>query len=95
MRPAVKEQVESLGARFVELPIETSGAEDKGGYAMAQDEAFYQKQRALMARTVAASDVVITTASVPGKKAPVLSSMRWRHGAGSSSSTGGRGRTAS
>jgi NAD(P) transhydrogenase subunit alpha len=72
VRPAVKEQVESLGARFVELPIETSGAEDKGGYATAQDEAFYQKQRALMARTVAASDVVITTASVPGKKAPVL-----------------------
>ena len=72
MRPAVKEQVESLGARFVELPIETSGAEDKGGYAKAQDEAFYQKQRALLAQTVAASDVVITTASVPGKKAPVL-----------------------
>jgi NAD(P) transhydrogenase subunit alpha len=72
VRPAVKEQVESLGARFVELPIETSGAEDKGGYATAQDEAFYHKQRALLARTVAASDVVITTASVPGKKAPVL-----------------------
>ena len=72
VRPAVKEQVESLGARFVELPIETAGAEDTGGYAKAQDEAFYQKQRALLARTVAASDVVITTASVPGKKAPVL-----------------------
>ena len=72
VRPAVKEQIESLGARFVELPIENAGAEDKSGYATAQDEAFYQKQRALLSRTVAASDVVITTASVPGKKAPVL-----------------------
>jgi NAD(P) transhydrogenase subunit alpha len=72
VRPAVKEQVESLGARFVELPLETAGAEDKGGYAKGQDEAFYQRQRELMARTVAASDVVITTAVVPGKKAPVL-----------------------
>jgi NAD(P) transhydrogenase subunit alpha len=72
VRPAVKEQVESLGAKFVELPLETSGAEDKGGYAKAQDEAFYQRQRELMARAVAGSDVVITTAVVPGKKAPVL-----------------------
>ena len=72
VRPAVKEQIESLGARFVELPIENAGAEDKSGYATAQDEAFYQKQRALLSRTVAASDVVITTASVPGKRAPVL-----------------------
>ena len=72
VRPAVKEQVESLGVRFVELPIDSAGAEDKGGYAKAQDEAFYDKQRVLLARTVAASDVVITTASVPGKRAPVL-----------------------
>ena len=72
VRPAVKEQVESLGAKFVELPLESGGAEDKGGYARAQDEAFYRKQRELMAKVVAASDVVITTAAVPGKKAPVL-----------------------
>jgi NAD(P) transhydrogenase subunit alpha len=72
VRPAVREQVESLGARFVELPLETAGAEDKGGYAKAQDEEFYRKQRDLMARTVAASDVVITTASIPGKPSPVL-----------------------
>jgi NAD(P) transhydrogenase subunit alpha len=72
VRPAVKEQVESLGAKFVELPLETAGAEDKGGYAKAQDEAFYRRQRELMARAVAGSDVVITTAVVPGRKAPVL-----------------------
>ena len=72
VRPAVKEQVESLGAKFVELPLESAGAEDRGGYAKAQDEAFYRKQRELMAKVVAASDVVITTAAVPGKRAPVL-----------------------
>ncbi len=72
VRPAVKEQVQSLGAKFVELPLETTGAEDAGGYARAQAEAFYQRQRELMARVVAESDVVITTAVVPGKKAPVL-----------------------
>jgi NAD(P) transhydrogenase subunit alpha len=72
VRPAVKEQVESLGAKFVELPLEAGAAEDKGGYAKAMDEEFYRKQRETMARVVAASDVVITTAAVPGKKAPVL-----------------------
>jgi NAD(P) transhydrogenase subunit alpha len=72
VRPAVKEQVESLGAKFVELPLETAGAEDKGGYAKAQDEAFYRRQRELMSRVVGASDVVISTASIPGQKAPVL-----------------------
>jgi len=72
VRPAVKEQVQSLGARFVELELETAGAEDKAGYAKAQDEAFYRRQRELMARVVAESDVVITTAVVPGAKAPVL-----------------------
>jgi H+-translocating NAD(P) transhydrogenase subunit alpha len=72
VRPAVKEQVQSVGAKFVELPLETGQAEDKGGYAKAQDEAFYQRQREMMARVVAANDVVITTAVVPGKKAPVL-----------------------
>jgi NAD(P) transhydrogenase subunit alpha len=72
VRPAVKEQVQSVGAKFVELPLETAQAEDKGGYAKAQDESFYQRQREMMARVVAANDVVITTAVVPGKKAPVL-----------------------
>ena len=72
VRPAVKEQVQSVGAKFVELPLETAQAEDKGGYAKAQDESFYQRQRGMMARVVAANDVVITTAVVPGKKAPVL-----------------------
>ncbi|HVL40284.1 MAG TPA: Re/Si-specific NAD(P)(+) transhydrogenase subunit alpha [Fimbriimonadaceae bacterium] len=72
VRPAVKEQVESLGARFVELPLETEGAEATGGYAAAKDEAFYAKQRELMAAVIAEQDVVITTAAVPGMKAPVL-----------------------
>ncbi len=72
IRPAVKEQVHSLGAKFVELPLEAAEAEDKGGYARAQDEAFYRKQRELMTKAVAENDVVITTAVVPGRKAPVL-----------------------
>ncbi len=72
VRPAVREQVMSLGAKFIELPLETSTAEDVGGYARAQDETFYRKQRELMAKAVADSDVVITTANVPGRKAPVL-----------------------
>jgi NAD(P) transhydrogenase subunit alpha len=72
VRPAVKDQVVSVGAKFVELPLETVGAEDKGGYAKAQDETFYQRQRELMGRVVAESDVVITTAAIPGQKAPVL-----------------------
>ncbi|MBL9084794.1 MAG: Re/Si-specific NAD(P)(+) transhydrogenase subunit alpha [Planctomycetales bacterium] len=70
VRAAAKEQVESLGAKFVELPIDT--AEGQGGYAKQMDEAALAKQRELMAKTVAASDVVITTAAVPGKRAPVL-----------------------
>jgi NAD(P) transhydrogenase subunit alpha len=72
VRPAVKEQVLSLGARFVELPLDTADAEDAGGYARAQDESFYRRQRELMTRVVAESDVVITTAVVPVRKAPVL-----------------------
>ncbi len=71
-RPVVKEQVESLGARFVELDLEVEGAEDAGGYATAQDEAFYQRQREQLGKHVAASDVVITTALVPGQPAPLL-----------------------
>jgi H+-translocating NAD(P) transhydrogenase subunit alpha len=72
VRPAVKEQVQSLGAKFVELPLESSDAEDKGGYAKAQDESFYRRQREMMLKVVAASDIVITTALIPGKRAPIL-----------------------
>ncbi len=72
VRPAVKEQVQSLGARFVELPLDAADSEDKGGYAKAQDEAFYKRQREMMLKVVAASDVVITTALIPGKPAPIL-----------------------
>ena len=72
VRPAVKEQVQSLGAKFVEMELETSGAEDKGGYAKTMGEDFYRKQRELMAKVLETSDVVITTAAVPGKKAPLL-----------------------
>ena len=72
VRPAVKEQVQSLGARFVEMALETGDAEDKGGYAKAQDESFYRRQREMMLKVVAGSDVVITTALIPGKKAPTL-----------------------
>src|SRR5580765_1723280 len=72
VRPAVKEQVQSLGARFIELPLEAADAEDKGGYAKAQDETFYKRQREMMLKVVAASDVVITTALIPGKPAPIL-----------------------
>ena len=72
IRPAVKEQILSLGAKFVELPLETGDAEDKGGYAKAQDETFYKKQRELLGKVIANSDVVISTAAVPGKKAPIL-----------------------
>jgi proton-translocating NAD(P)+ transhydrogenase subunit alpha len=72
VRPAVKEQVQSLGARFVELPLDAADAEDKGGYAKAQDESFYKRQREMMMKVVAASDVVITTALIPGKRAPIL-----------------------
>ena len=72
LRPAVKEQVESLGAKFVELELEAGDAEDKGGYAKAMDEEFYRKQREMMGRVIAESDVVITTAAIPGKKAPIL-----------------------
>ena len=71
-RPAVKEQVESLGARFVELDLDTGDAEDAGGYARAQSEEFYRQQREQLGRRVAQADVVITTALVPGQTAPLL-----------------------
>jgi H+-translocating NAD(P) transhydrogenase subunit alpha len=72
MRPAAKEQVLSLGGRFVELPIEAKDAQDARGYGTAQGEEFYRKQRELLGDAVAANDVVITAAVIPGKKAPVL-----------------------
>ena len=72
VRPVVKEQVESLGAKFLEMELETESAEGGGGYAQQMDEEFYRKQRELMSDALASTDVVITTAAVPGKKAPVL-----------------------
>jgi len=72
LRPAVKEQVHSLGARFVELPIEAKDAQDARGYATAQGEDFYRQQRELLGKVIAESDVVITAAVIPGKKSPVL-----------------------
>lgn len=72
VRPAVKEQVQSLGGKFVEMQLETNQSEGQGGYAKAMDEDFYRRQRELMARVVAENDVVITTAAIPGKKAPIL-----------------------
>ena len=72
VRPAVKEQVQSLGAKFVELPLETGASEGAGGYAKAMGEEFYAKQRELLGKVVAESDVVVCTALIPGQKAPVL-----------------------
>jgi NAD(P) transhydrogenase subunit alpha len=72
MRPAAKEQVQSLGGRFIEFPLEVKDAEDARGYARAQDETFYSRQRELLGRVVVESDVVITAAVIPGKKPPVL-----------------------
>lgn len=72
VRPAVREQVESLGAKFVEMDLETDNAEGSGGYAKAMDEEFYRKQREFMGAVVAESDAVITTAAIPGKPSPVL-----------------------
>jgi NAD(P) transhydrogenase subunit alpha len=71
-RPAVKEQVESLGAKFVALDLPTADAENRGGYARAQSEEFYRTQQQMMLRCVAGADVVISTALVPGQRAPVL-----------------------
>jgi NAD(P) transhydrogenase subunit alpha len=72
MRPAAKEQVQSLGGRFVELPIEAQNAQDARGYGTAQDENFYARQRELLTRVVADSDIVISAAVIPGKKSPIL-----------------------
>jgi NAD(P) transhydrogenase subunit alpha len=72
VRPAAKEQVESLGAKFLELAIAAADAEEKSGYARAMGEEFYRRQRELISGAIGRYDVVITTAAVPGQKAPVL-----------------------
>lgn len=72
VRTAVKEQVESVGAKFVVLDMEAGSAEGKGGYAKAMDDAFYRRQRQLLTEVLREQDVVITTAAVPGRKAPIL-----------------------
>lgn len=72
VRPAVKEQIESLGAKFVELPLQAPDAQTAGGYAKAQSDEFYKKQKELLAERLAGVDAVIATALVPGKPAPVL-----------------------
>ena len=72
VRSAVREQIESLGAKFVVLDLETGSSEGQGGYAKAMDEEFYKRQRALLTEVIREQDVVITTAAVPGKKAPIL-----------------------
>ena len=71
IRPVVKEQVESLGGKFIPLPMEESG-EGSGGYAKEMGEDFLRKQREIVTQHVSGADVVITTAQVPGKKAPIL-----------------------
>lgn len=72
VRPEVKEQVESLGAKFIELDIQDTDTDAGSGYAREMGKEFYERQRELMAGAVSKSDVVIATAAVPGKKAPVL-----------------------
>jgi NAD(P) transhydrogenase subunit alpha len=72
VRSAVKEQIESLGAKFVVLDIDSGSSEDKGGYAKAMGEEFYRRQRELLTNVIREQDVVISTAAVPGKKAPIL-----------------------
>ena len=72
VRGAVREQIESLGGKFVVLNIEGAAAEGTGGYAKAMGEDFYKRQRELLTEVLREQDVVITTAAVPGKKAPIL-----------------------
>ncbi len=72
VRPAVKEQIESLGAEFIELQIDAGDSEDAGGYAKAQDEAFYRRQREELAKVAGQNDVVVTTAAIPGQPSPLL-----------------------
>ncbi|MEM6706258.1 MAG: Re/Si-specific NAD(P)(+) transhydrogenase subunit alpha [Acidobacteriota bacterium] len=72
IRPAASEQIESLGAKAVQLPVESEGAEDAGGYATAQGEDFNRRQREFLTEVLADKDVVITTAAIPGRQSPLL-----------------------
>lgn len=72
VRSAAREQIESLGAKFVDLGLDSASAEDRGGYAKALDESFYIRQRELLGKVVAMQDIVICTAAIPGKKSPLL-----------------------
>jgi NAD(P) transhydrogenase subunit alpha len=72
IRTAVREQVESLGAKFVEIKVDVATAEGEGGYAAAQSKEFYQRQQELLGQHLGTVDIIITTAAVPGRKAPVL-----------------------
>jgi NAD(P) transhydrogenase subunit alpha len=72
VRPVVKEQVESVGGKFIVLDVDSKTSEDKGGYAKAMDESFYRRQRELMTEVIREQDVLIATAAVPGRKAPIL-----------------------
>jgi NAD(P) transhydrogenase subunit alpha len=72
VRPDCREQVESLGGKFVELQLDTGSAQDQGGYAKDLGEQFYRRQREAMARVIANCDVVISTAAIPGKPSPLL-----------------------
>jgi len=72
VRAAVKDQIVSVGAKFISLAVEAGAAEDKGGYATAMDDTFYKRQQELLTEVIREHDVVITTAAVPGKRAPIL-----------------------
>lgn len=72
IRPAVKDQVKSVGGKFIEFELDTGESETEGGYAREMNEEFYRKQREMMLEVVAENNIVITTAAIPGKKAPIL-----------------------
>ena len=72
VRPAAREQIISVGAKPVELDLDTGESEGAGGYAKEQGEDFLRRQRELMTEVVAAQDIIITTAAVPGAKSPIL-----------------------
>jgi NAD(P) transhydrogenase subunit alpha len=76
VRPAVKEQIESLGAKFIDVPFETDEereiAKGVGGYARPMPKSWLDRQQAEVAKRIAAADIVISTAQIPGRKAPVL-----------------------
>ena len=82
VRPDCREQVESVGARFVELELEAEDAEDAGGYAKEQTEDFLTRQRAFMAEVASEHDIIITTAAIPGRQSPLLLTSDAVHGMG-------------